>query len=150
MYRFTGLQRFAIAFLFLSALTVSVLMWVNGVPNDPFVFIMLCAMTLGVWAPLYVYVIDTLRSVGDWKHDSGCWVRDVHYGRAALKVYVERRPRNKKAFRVSVFADDSDYFDEECITCVNEYDDYGDLYVVLANAEVNAIKIMVEHPESPF
>jgi hypothetical protein len=148
MYRFTGLQRFAIAFLFLSALTISVLMWVGGAPSEKFTLVIVCAMTLGVWSPLYIYVVDTMRSVGGWQYDSGCWKRSVWYGSATLDVYVEPKRKAKGSYYVTFMADDSDYWDDECRTIVWEYKDYGDLYNVLSNAEVQGINLLAQ--DSPF
>jgi hypothetical protein len=150
MYRFTGLQRFAVGFLFATALTLSIMMWVDGVPSDPFTVVMVCAMTLGVWLPLYMYVADTMRSVGGWQYDSGHWKRTVWFGSAMLDVYVERKPRTKASYYVTFMSDDSDYWDDECRTVVWEYKDHGDLYNVLSNAEVQGINLLARNDDSPF
>jgi hypothetical protein len=152
MYRFTGLQRFAVTFLFVSALVLSIMIWVNGIPSDPFVLVMVCAMTLGLWFPLYLYVADTMRSVGGWQCDGGCWKRTVWFRDAMLDVYVERKARTKASYYVTFMADDSDYWGDECRTVVWEYKDYGELYNVLSNAEVQGINLLARNydEDPPF
>jgi hypothetical protein len=153
MYRFTSLQRFAIAFLFVTPLALTIIMWApaDGMP-EPFTLVALVWFTLLLWAPLFVYVHDTIKSVGDWAYDSGNWVRKVWYNDDVMDVYVQRKPHTKNSYYVWCMADDSDYFDDECRTVVYEYKDYGHLYNVLSNAEVCAIDLLVEkyNSSSPF
>jgi hypothetical protein len=61
---------------------------------------------------------------------------------------VEPKRKAKGSYYVWFMADDSDYWDDECRTVVWEYKDYGDLYNVLSNAEVQGINLLAQ--DSPF
>lgn len=154
MVRLTKLNLFAIGFLFLSALVLTLAMWWNmdHLPSDPFTFGSLVAFTLGVWFPLGLYVWDLVHDVEGWVHNDGTYEKYVWYNNDTLRVFISRRPRTRKAYRIAILADDTDYFGDECSTVVWEYDDYDSLYNVLATAEIRAVELLVANYEadSPF
>jgi len=151
MESFTAMQKFLLGFFTLTGAVLSVLMWGGDIPNEPFAFIMLCALTVGVWCPLAFYVSELVHNVDGWNYEAGTYDKYVQYGDACIRVLVETKNHGGATpYWVSLWVDDEDYFGDECITMVESYGDYGSLVGVLADAESVAYGLLVDGAASPF
>lgn len=151
MSRVSKLQCAALTFLTLTPAVLMVLMWGGDIPSEPFAFIMLCAMTVGLWCPLAFYVFELVHNVGGWTYEAGIYSQYVWLGDDCIRVYVETKNHGGTSpYWVSLFVDDSDYFDDECITMVHSYGDYGSIVGVLAHAEDVAYDLLLKGAASPF
>ena len=153
--RLKTLQYVALAFLTLTPAVLMVLMWGGDIPNEPFAFIMLCAMTVGLWCPLAFYVSELVHNVNGWTYEGGTYSKyvwlDGTYDNECVRVFVETKNHGGSSpYWVSVFVDDSDYFGDECITMVHSYGDFGSLVGVLAHAEDVAYDLLLKGAAEPF
>lgn len=149
MCRISKLQYVALTFLTLTPAVLMIMMWGSHIPSDPFVFVMLCALTVGLWCPLGFYVSELVNNVDGWNYEAGTYDKWVWYNDSCIHVLVERR-KNTNSYWVALLVDDEDYFGDECITIVSEYKDYGSLITVLADAERVAVDLLVGASKEPF
>ena len=151
MNRLKTLQYVALAFLTLTPAALTVLMWGGDIPSEPFAFIMLCALTVGVWVPLVFYVSELVHHVDGWNYEAGTYDKYVWYEDGCVRIMVETKNHGDTSpYWVSLWVDDEDYFGDECITMVESYGDYGSLVGVLADAESVAYSLLVNGAASPF
>lgn len=151
MNRLSKLQYVALTFLTLTPAVLMVLMWGGDIPTEPFAFIMLCAMTVGLWCPLALYVSELVHHVDGWNYEGGTYDKYVTYGEGCIRVLVETKGHGGSApYWVSFWADDTDYFGDECITLVESYGDCGSLVTVMGHAESVAYRLLVDGADSPF
>lgn len=152
MNRLSKLQCVALTFLTLTPAVLMVLVWGGDIPRDPFVFVMLCAMTVGLWVPLALYVSELVHNVDGWNYEGGTYDKYVWYKDACVRVMVETKTIGPRPtpYWVTLWVDDEDYFGDECITMVESYGDYGSLVGVLADAEDVAYSLLVDGAASPF
>jgi hypothetical protein len=115
----------------------------NGIP-DLWVGAFMLALVIFGWSPFVGFTVASMHNVDGWSYEGGCYDKWITYRNHDMHIFVSKRPKVRHAYRVAFMADDyDDPFEGHCMTIVYEYDDYGNLHDVLANAEVFAIDLII-------
>lgn len=129
-----------------SAVAVTVGLWWQGA-SDPFVAVILVALTAAVWAPFVYHMNEAFHYVEGWRWDSGVYHTTVEYNDEPhrVDVYVEYDKRHGR-WVVSLR--------ESTPTVYREVAHWHErlLYSALGNGEDLAHRILCEarHNNSPF